>query len=168
MKIILLFIIFFNFVSCGYKPSSKFARSIVGEKISTSIIISQQDPENTVIIKDAVDAAIIEVFQASLTSKVLSDTHLVMNIANTYKVPIVYDKDGFVIGYRMYLKLNIKRYHNGSVKKYTTIGTYDFSIAPNAVITDKERFDAISFSATKAIQAFIAQLSAEGARANKV
>jgi len=168
VKIILLFIIFFNFVSCGYKPSSKFARSIVGEKISTSIIISQQDPENTVIIKDAVDAAIIEVFQASLTSKVLSDTHLVMNIANTYKVPIVYDKDGFVIGYRMYLKLNIKKYHNGGVKKYTTIGTHDFTIAPNAVITDKERFDAISFSATKAIKAFIAQLSAEGAKLNKV
>jgi hypothetical protein len=32
------------------------------------------------------------------------------------------------------------------------------------VITDKERFDAIKYSAEKAIASFIAQVSAEGSR----
>ena len=49
-------------------------------------------------------------------------------------------------------------------KNYSTNGTYDFSVSPNAVLTDQERFDAIKFSSEKAIKSFIAQVSAEGAR----
>jgi hypothetical protein len=161
----LLVVVFF--VSCGYKPSAKFARDTLGEKISTDIVISMQDPENTVIIKDAVDEAVLEVFHASLTDREHSDSHLVLSISEPVYVPVVYDKDGFVVGYRMSLILNIIRYKDGKSKRYVTSGTYDFEIAPNAVVTDKERFDAIRFSAQKAIRAFVSQISAEGARNNK-
>ncbi len=167
LKYLLPFIIAMLFVSCGYKPSSKFAREVLGERVSTSIVISMQDPENTVIIKDAVDEAIIEVFHASLTDKQHSDSHLILSISNPIYTPVVYDSDGFVIGYRMSLVLNIVRYKNGESKRYVTHGTYDFEIAPNAVVTDQERFDAIRFSATKAIKSFVSQLSAEGARDEK-
>ena len=68
-KVLLSIFILLIISACGYKPSSKFSRAVLGEKISTSVIISSQDPENTVIIKDAVDSAIIEVFHASLTQK---------------------------------------------------------------------------------------------------
>ena len=167
MRLLLLSFILLSFVSCGYTPSSKFARNVMGEKISTSIIISAQDPENTVIIKDAIDEAIIEVFHASLTDKSVSDTHLVLSINNTSYTPIVYDKDGFVIAYRMSVGLSIIRHHNGLSKKYRAIGTHDFAVEPNAVVTDLERFKSIRFSATKAIRSFVAQVSAEGARAKK-
>ena len=68
LKLLALFMMLF-FVACGYKPSSKYARTVVGERISTSITISSQDPENTVVIKDAVDAAVIEIFRASVVEK---------------------------------------------------------------------------------------------------
>jgi len=128
-------------------------------------MISAQDPENTVIIKDAVDGAVIEVFHASLVTRAYSDTHLLLSIGTPGYTPIVYDKDGYVVGYRMKITLNIKRYHKGLTKNYTATGNYDFTVAPNAVVTDQERFDAIKFSAAKAINSFIAQVSAEGARA---
>jgi hypothetical protein len=166
-KVVVLVLISLMISACGYQPSSKFARSVVGEKISTSVVISAQDPENTVIIKDAVDEAIIEVFHASLTSRELSDTHLTLSIGNPSYSPVQYDSNGFIIGYRTSMSLNIKRYKNGKTKNYTTKGTYDFSISPNAVITDKERFDAIKYSSEKAIKAFLAQVSAEGARSKK-
>ncbi len=133
----------------------------MGDKISTSIVISAQDPENTVIIKDAVDEALIEIFHASLYDRATSDTHLVLSIANPSYAPIVYDKDGFVVGYRMSVSLSIV---SGVAKKYSASGTYDFTVAPNAVVTDQERFEAIRFSALKAISSFVAQVSAEGAR----
>ena len=152
------------FTSCGYKPSSKFSRDVIGQRISTSVVISAQDPENTVLIKDAVDSAVIEVFHASLSDKANSDTHLLLSISNPSYVPVQYDTDGYVIAYRMSLTLVITRYHNGTKKNYRAYGTYDFSVQPNAVVTDQERFDAIKFSAQKAISSFIAQLSAEGAR----
>lgn len=164
---ILLILIATLFSACGYKPSSKFSRNVVGEKISTSVVISAQDPENTVIIKDAVDRAIIEVFRASLTSRKNSQTHLNLSIGNPSYTPVQYDSDGFVIAYRMSITLNIAKYHNGLTKNYSTRGTYDFAVVANAVVTDQERFDAIKQSAAKAIRSFIAQVSAEGARANE-
>jgi hypothetical protein len=168
IKNLLLFLAVSIFISgCGYSPSAKFSRDTLGEKISTSVIISAQDPQNTVVIKDAVDRAIIEVFQASLVSKEHSDTHLVLKMATPLYAPIVYDENGFVIGYRMSVVLNITKHTNGASKSYTTKGFHDFSVAPNAIITDQDRFEAIGQGAQRAIKSFVAQVSAEGARAKK-
>lgn len=163
-KIILLLLASLLFTSCGYRPSSKFSRDVLGERISTNVIISQEDPENTVIIKDAVDSAIVETLQASLTTRSRSDSHLTFSISRPSYTPIQYDSNGYIIAYRMIVTLRISRFTSGKQKSYTARGTYDFSVTPNAVVTDQERFDAIKFSAAKAIDSFIAQLSSEGAR----
>lgn len=155
------------FNACGYKPSAKFSRQVVGQKISTSVAISSVDPENTVIIKDAVDAAVIEVFHASLTSRELSQTHLELRLMNPSYSPIQYDADGFIVAYRTTVNIKIKRIINKVSKNYIARGTYDFSIMPNAIITDKDRFIAIRESSAKAIKSFVAQVSAEGAREEK-
>ena len=167
LQVLLLISVVTLFSACGYKPSAKYSREVVGERISTSVTISAQDPENTVIIKDAVDSAIVEVFHASLTPKSYSDTHLSLSISPPRYTPVQYNNDGYIIAYRTTITLGIIRETSGVKKNYSTRGTYDFSVVPNAVITDKERFDAIRFSAAKAISAFVAKVSAEGSRKNK-
>jgi len=159
----LLFIVL-TISGCGYKPSAKFARSVVGEKISTSVIISSEDPQNTVSMKDTIDRAVLEVFQASLVDKSISDTHLVIKIASLSYSPIVYDENGYVTAYRMSVALNIVRNTRNLSKTYMTRGFHDFSVVPNAIVTDKDRFEAIDFAAQRAIKSFVAQVSAEGAR----
>jgi len=166
-KSLLAILIIATLSACGYRPSAKFSRSVIGEKISTSVEISHHDPENTVIIKDAVDSAVIENFHASLVKRSLSETHLELSITNPKYTPTQYDKNGYIIGYRTTIILNVVRYHDGLSKKYRARGTYDFTIVPNAVITDLERFEAIKNSSSKAIKSFVAQVSAEGARAKK-
>jgi len=168
IKNLLLLLSVSIFISgCGYSPSAKFSRDALGEKISTSVIISAQDPQNTVVIKDAVDRAIIEVFQASLVERQYSDSHLVLKMSTPVYAPIVYDENGFVIGYRMSVVLNIVKHTNGVSKSYTTRGFHDFSVAPNAIVTDQDRFEAIGQGAQRAVRSFVAQVSAEGARAKK-
>ena len=164
IKVIILFFVMFGILACGYKPSAKYSRNVVGDKISTEVVISAQDPENTVIVKDAVDSAIIKVFHSSLTSHKSSQTHLQLSISKPSYSPIQYNNEGYVIAYRSIITLTITRYHNGLSKVYKSKGTYDFSIQPNAIISDQERFKAIAFSAEKAIRSFLAQVSAEGAR----
>ena len=165
-KIIILIFIILSISACGYKPSAKFARQTLGDKISTSVIISGEDPQNTVIMKDAVDGSIIKIFQASLVDKSKSDTHLVLSMGAPGYSPIVYDSNGYVVGYRMTIILTILRSNAGVTKQYTARGNFDFEIAPNAVISDQQRFEAIGFSVDKAIRSFIAQVSAEGARSD--
>lgn len=164
-----LFLLLFGalVVGCGYKPSAQFSRQIVGEKVSTNVIVSLQDPENTVLIKDALDRAVIEVFRTSLVEKSISDTHLVIKILSATYAPIVYDENGFVIGYRMSVILNITRESKSDSKIYHARGFYDFAVAPNAIVTDQDRFEAIESASQKAINSFIAQVSAQGARATK-
>jgi len=166
LKSLLLIIILIELSGCGYKPSAKFSREVLGEKISTSVIISAQDPENTVIIKDAVDEAIIDVFHASLSDKKYADTHLRIEISDPTYSPLQYNDNGFIISYRATINLMIRRESKNLTKNYSSIGYYDFSVLPNAVLTDQERFDAIKFSSIKAISSFVAQVSAEGSRKN--
>jgi len=154
------------FYGCGYKPSAKYARKSIGEKISTSIIISAQDPENTVLIKDSVDSAVISIFHASLVPKEAAHTHLIMSISEPTYAPIQYNADGYVIAYRATIHMKILKQTKDTKKIYNTSGTYDFSIVPNAVLTDQERFIAIKNSSTKAISSFLAKVSAEGSREN--
>ena len=163
MKLFILVLILLSITGCGYKPSAKYAREILGNKISTSVIISQTDPENSVIIKDAVDQAIIEVFHASLVSQRYAQTHLDLSMSPPSYSPLQYDNNGFIISYRATISLIITRESKDMKKRYTAVGTYDFSVVPNSVLTDQERFDAIKFSSFKAISAFVAQVSAEGA-----
>lgn len=165
-KVSTLVVLLALFAGCGYKPSSKFSRQSIGQSVSTSVQISAMDPENTVIIKDAVDGAIIEVFRTSLTTRDKSDTHLELSMSNPSYAPIQYNSNGYVVAYRMTLNLRIKKIHNALSKDYTARGTYDFSVEPNAVVTDQQRFDAIRLSAIKAIASFVAQIAAEGARSD--
>jgi len=167
IKLSILILTLYNLVGCGYTPSAKFARQTMGEKISTSVIISAVDPENTVIMKDAVDAAIIKVFQASLVDKSKSDTHLVLSMGAPAYQAVVFDNNGYITGYRMTVTLKIVKSHDGIKKSYTAKGNYDFEIAPNAIVSDQQRFEAIGFSVDKAIRSFVAQVSAEGASAGK-
>ena len=161
---LILSIMVINLSSCGYKPSSKYAREVLGNKLSTSIVISATDPENSVLIKDSVDAAIISIFHASLVDKRYADTHLSLNVSEPTYTALQYDTNGYIVTYRATITLSILRESKNLKKRYTTKGTYDFSVTPNAVLTDQERFDAIKFSALKAIAAFVARVSAEGSK----
>jgi len=58
--------------------------------------------------------------------------------------------------------MNIDRIRSEKTHTYMTKGMYDFDIQPNAIISDQARFNAISVSAQKAIDAFIAAVAAEG------
>lgn len=164
VKLLLLALLIVGISSCGYKPSAKYTREVLGEKISTSVVISMEDPENSVIIKDAVDQAIVDIFHASLSDKNYSDTHLHVSTSEPTYVPLQYNDNGFVISYRATINLMIIRESKTLKKRYNSLGNYDFAVVPNAVLTDQERFDAIKFSSIKAISGFVSQVSAEGSQ----
>ena len=159
---IVIFVILIAFNSCGYKSSAKFARDIVGNKVSTTIKISMQNPENTVLIKDALDSSIKEVFHTSLVSRKNSITHLNLSIKKIEYRPIQYDINGYIIAYSAKIILDIEMIQKDFKKHFIVDGSYDFSVIANAVLSDQERFEAIRHSAIKAIKSFTSQISANG------
>lgn len=155
------------YTGCGYVSAAHYAQAVVGESVSTEVLISMEDPQNTVIIKDAVDMAVITKFRSSLTSKNASITHLKIQIASVGFSPLRYDTNGYVITYRTTVSMQVNRTTLGKTHGYSTTGMYDFDIEPNAIISDQARFNAISQSAQKGIDGFIAQIAAEGSTPHK-
>lgn len=155
------------FSGCGYKSAAHYAQSVMGEKVSTEVVISLEDPQNTVIIKDAVDMAVITKFRSSLASKEMATTHLKLQLGTVSFTPLRYNVSGYVVAYRTLVRMNVIRTREGKSQTYTTSGVYDFEIEANAIISDQARFNAISQSAQKAIDVFIAQVAAQGTSESK-
>ncbi|HEX5330906.1 LPS assembly lipoprotein LptE [Sulfuricurvum sp.] len=150
------------FAGCGYQPASHYAKNILGESVSTEVVISMEDPQNTVIIKDAVDTAVLTKFRTSLVPKNEASTHLKISIGSVLFTPLRYDTNGYVITYRTTVTMLISRTTGGKITNHSAHGTYDFDIEPNAIISDQARFEAIRQGAQKGIDAFVAQIAALG------
>ena len=164
MKFLAPLIVLLIMGGCGYSPVSHYAQNIVGESVSTEVVISMEDPQNTVIIKDAVDAAVITKFRASLVAHSVSKTHLKFVITSVGMTPLRYDVNGYVITYRTTVTMRIERTSEDAHANYSVLGMYDFDIEPNSIISDQARFEAIRQGAQKGIDVFVAQIAVQGRR----
>ena len=43
------------FVSCGYKPTNIYTKKVLGDSIYVDVSISRVDPQNSVLITDAIN-----------------------------------------------------------------------------------------------------------------
>lgn len=160
-----LFIIHFSsfiLAGCGYRPTSHVAEPVLHDSVSTQIVISMQDPDNTVLLKDALNEAVVNRFRARLSDAKHAVTHLTIALRDTEFIPIRYDTNGYIIAYRAIVTLVIDRAYANKMERYTARGSYQFTIEPNAIISDIVRFDAIKFGAEKALDSFVAQVAGEG------
>ncbi|MRI84145.1 MAG: hypothetical protein C6I00_06965 [Nitratiruptor sp.] len=149
---------------CGYKPMRSYTADLLGPRIYTKVTIYLRDPQNSVLIKDAINAALLERFGTRITQNPnQADGTIEVGIRSITFTPLEYDRDGYVIYYRAKTRLEFRLDLNGRRRQIVTEGFYDFPIEPNSVITDSLRFVAIRESAAKAIDRFISQLAIMGA-----
>ena len=163
MRALAPFLLFtFLFTGCGYKPTAHFAKGVLGSKVSVSVDIHAVDPENTVIIKDAILQALMTRFRVVTTEQKFSLTHLDAKLQRVGESSIEFDENGYVIAKRITTTIAITRYTKGVKKSYNVSGLYDFTIEPNATVSDTDRFKAIKEASLKAIDALIVKLAVEG------
>lgn len=151
------------FSACGYKPTSVYTKKVLGEQIYVKVETSLEDPENSVLIRDAVNEAVIYKFNAKIASQENASSKLFVKLEHVNFQPIEYDSNGYVIAYKTNVTLLVG-YHDKfkKLKSLKTHGDYDFNIESNSVISDTKRFNAIKEASQKAIDAFISRISVEG------
>ncbi len=164
MKIfIYLFALFF--ISCGYKPTALYTKKVLGDKIYTEVAISMRDPENSVLIKDAVNEAVVNQFHSHLSSKERADSEFYLSLSSVSFTPIKYDKNGYIVAYKTYIRLKTKYIDkNGDIHLIDTVGDYDFPIESNSLISDTKRFEAIKLASQKALDALRSKIAVKGIR----
>ncbi len=140
-----------------------YSKDILGDKIFVEVQTSLEDPENTVLIRDAINEAVIMKFRSHIVPKKDATSILSMKLKRVSFLPIQYDKNGYVIAYKTYVDLLTKyRDKNGQSGKILSRGDYDFAIESNSVISDTKRFEAIKNASYKAVDEFISKLSIKG------
>lgn len=163
MKQFLGLLIVLFFVGCGYKPTSYYAKEAFGDKVYAQVSISRSDPKNSVVIKDAINEAIITRFGGKLTTSDKADTKLHVSFGSIGFSAILYDANGYVIAYKAKVTLSIKYTDkNGNSGVISTVGEYDFPIEANSVISDTKRFEAIRYASLDAINEFVSKVAVKG------
>lgn len=162
-KLFALFCLALIVSGCGYKPSVYYSKKAIGEKVYAKVTMLRSDPENTVLIKDAINEAIVTKLQSKLSSEGEADTKLLVEVASVGLSAIQYDQNGYVVLYRMSVTLNTSVVSKNGTKSFSTTGSYDFPIEPNTTVSDSKRFEAIKNSGIKAIDMLISQISILGA-----
>ncbi len=149
--------------ACGYKPTSVYTKNVLGEAIYVKVETSLEDPENSVLIRDALNEAVIYKFHAKIADKRDASSQLLVKLEHVNFQPIEYDSNGYVIAYKTNVTLRTtyhdKHHQQQSIK---THGDFDFNIASNSVISDTKRFNAIKEASQKAMDAFISQIAVKG------
>ncbi|MCJ7765627.1 MAG: hypothetical protein MUP09_06765, partial [Thiovulaceae bacterium] len=111
-------LLFTVLTGCGYHPSSYETKKVMGESVSTEVIISMTDPENTVVLKDALDEAVIRRFQTALRHRHSAETHLKIALESVGFTPLQFDANGYITAYRTTINLSVTRATENLIKRY--------------------------------------------------
>ena len=171
MRYFLAFFIAIFICGCGYKPVSKITQDLVGERIYVDVIISKEEPKNSVWIKDAVKEGMVARLNKSLSSKESADTVIIVSVKDLTYDAIIYDQYGYITSYKAFLQLNYRtKFKDGSVVDVPASGEYDFSVArrqkdvrfADSVISDTQKYEAIKEASKEAFDEYIANLAVKG------
>ncbi len=162
MKRAFYFIFLFIFIGCGYKPASYYTNRILKTKVYVDVKSSLRDPENTVLIKDAINEVLVSKFHSILSPLDKANLKFFIKLKSVSFEPIQYDQNGFVTAYKTVVVLDTLYKTKSKQKRIITSGEYDFPIESNSIISDTKRFEAIKFASKKAIEEFISKIAIEG------
>ncbi|WP_086226270.1 LPS assembly lipoprotein LptE [Campylobacter devanensis] len=171
MRLIAILLLAFFIAGCGYKPSSVAARDAIGSSVWVDVIISKTDPESTVVIKDGIKSAMLRRLGVNLVDKNEADSIIIASIKSLTFSAISYDQFGYATAYKANLVMEYRlKQKDVSIKSILTSGDYDFRVTKrlndrrftDSVISDNERFDAITNASLQCFDEFVSKLAMQG------
>ncbi len=161
-KIVSIIFIISLFSSCGYRPSSHYSKKIVTQKVYTEVDISLSDPENAVLVKDALNRALYTRIKSRASKREDTNSSIKVSYNSIHFIPLQYNKRGYVVYYQANISLKFLFEKGKEREERSLVGRYEFPIRPSAIISNDLRFRAIQKGSEKALDEFISYLSAKG------
>ena len=152
------------FAGCGYKAATAYSKQVLGDKVFVLVSMLRSDPENTVLVKDSVNEAMIAKFKSKLSSEADANSKMFVKVVSVSMSPLEYDKNGYVVLYRMNVSLETKVIAAFGERIIRSEGSHDFSIEPNTAVSDAKRFEAIKYGASKAVDMLMSQIAVSGVK----
>jgi len=158
----LLIILTILLSGCGYRPSSHFTPKTIGQKVYTEVDISLSDPQNAILLKDALHKALYSRFKSRVSTKKDANSMIKVTYQSLKFIPLQYDRNGYVVYYQAHISLRFQFIKGDKKEERVIVGRYEFPIRPSAIISTSLRFQAIERGSMKALDKFIAYLESKG------
>lgn len=147
--------------ACGYKPSSHMIKNIFTDTVYVEVIVDRVEPENAPFIKDEMNRLVYNRFKGRVTSKAEAKSQIRIAYAGSTYAPLAYE-NGYVTRYRANILVHFTMVNKEgkSTKLITSIVESD--IEASSLTSSTLRIDAIRKGLEKALDEFLAYVSAKG------
>ncbi len=148
---------------CGYKPSTHYTQQVFDDSVYVDVIVSRAEPENAVYVKDALHKMVITRFGGNIAPKAQAQSVITASYNGTLFTPISYDANGYITRYRADVRMIfLAKTSKGKYKR--SITTYvEENIQASSALSSSLRIEAIRKGMEKALDQFLAYVSAQGA-----
>ncbi len=153
-------------VSCGYKPSSHVIKNLFSDSVYVEVEVDRAEPENAPFFKDEINRMIYTRFKGRVVPKVQAESQIHVSYRGSTFVPLAYE-DGYVTRYRTNVRVKFDMItKKGKFSKIIST-VYESDIQASSLYSSALRTDAIRKGLEKALDEFLAYVSAKGALSAK-
>ena len=147
--------------ACGYKPSSHMIQNVFSDTVYVEVIVDGAEPENAPFLKDEMNRLVYTRFKGRVVSKEDAESQIRLTYAGSTFIPLSY-KDGYVTRYRANIRVKFDMVtKEGKVSK-TISSIFDSDIQESSLTSYALRIEAIRIGLGKALDEFLAYVSAKG------
>jgi hypothetical protein len=147
--------------SCGYKPSSHMIKNLFDDSIYVEVIVDKIEPENAPYIKDEMNRMIYTRFKRRVASKEKAKSQIRIRYTGSSYVPLAY-KNGYVIRYRAYIRVHFDMLNRDGKTSKSIVSVVESDIQASSLISSTLRTESIRKGLEKALDEFLAYVSAKG------
>ncbi|HSR74709.1 MAG TPA: LPS assembly lipoprotein LptE [Sulfurovum sp.] len=147
--------------SCGYKPSSQMTKNIFADTVYVEVLVDRVEPENAPFLKDEMNRLVYTRFKGRIVAKEQAQSQIRVSYAGSTFFPLAY-ANGYVTRYRADIRVNFDMItKEGKVQK-TISSIVESDIQASSLTTSALRIEAIRLGLEKALDEFLAYVSAKG------
>ncbi|MCF6245257.1 MAG: LPS assembly lipoprotein LptE [Sulfurovum sp.] len=147
--------------ACGYKPSAHMIKNMFEDTVYVEVNVDKIEPENAPFIKDEMNRMIYTRFKSRVTSKEEAKSKIYIAYTGSSYVPLSY-KDGYVTRYRAYIRVHFNMLNKEGKTSKTIVSVVESDIQASSLTSSTLRTEAIRKGLEKALDEFLAFVSAKG------
>jgi len=160
-KIFIILMTMFVITACGYKPSSHLIKNVFTDTVYVEIVVDRVEPENAPFIKDEINRLVYTRFKGRVTSKAEAKSQIRIAYAGSTYAPLAYE-DGYVIRYRANIRVRFDMVNKEGKTSKTITAIVESDIEASSLTSSTLRIEAIRLGLAKALDEFLAYVSAKG------
>ncbi len=151
----------FIITACGYKPSSHMIKNIFEDTIYVEVVVDRVEPENAPYVKDEMNRLVYTRFKGRVVSKEQAKSQIRIAYSGSTFTPLAYE-DGYVIRYRANIRVRFDMITRKGKMKKNISTVFESDIQASSLASSTLRTEAIRKGLEKALNEFLAYVSAEG------